>query len=374
LEKIKKTDRHDFWGSVNLFPDNCLRALTIGRDLEVPRQVALGGGRSLVYHAPRGVLVVGMGGSAISGDLARDALGDRFSVPLFVSRDYSLPPFADRDFLVLASSYSGNTEETLSAYVDAVERGCMVISLSSGGKLEEFSRTLGIPHLHLPSGMLPRTALPFMLIPILTVLNKLEVIPPVEEDVMHASEVLRDILSRNSVGIPTADNSAKKLAVELVGYVPVVYGWGYLSSAAYRVMTDFQENSKVPAKSALLPEADHNEVLGWQAPKNLTALFAVILLRDRGEPKEMKARIEATRDLILKERAGKILEMSAEGETNLQKSLSTVYKGLITSYYLAIANRVDPWKTGAIDLLKKELEIRLKTRDEISTRVEGLKP
>jgi len=315
-----------------------------------------------------------MGGSAISGDLSRDALGPKISVPFWACRDYSLPPFADRDFLVLASSYSGNTEETLSAYATALERGCAVISLSSGGMLEEFSRSLGIPHLHLPSGMLPRVALPFMLIPILTILNKLGVIPPVEEDVIRTSETLKAILHLNSVETPTVDNSAKKLAVELSGYIPVVYGWRHLSSAAYRLMTDFQENSKVPAKSAVLPEANHNEILGWQASKNLTAIFAVILLRDREEPTEITARIEATRNLILRKRAGKILEMLAEGETNLQKSLSTVYKGLITSYYLAIANRVDPWETGVIDLLKRELEIRLKTKDEVSARIERLKP
>lgn len=348
--------------------------MTLGSDLEIPRKVDLGGGRALVYHAPEGVLVAGMGGSAISGDLCRDSLEPRISVPFWISRDYSLPSFVDRHFLVLASSYSGNTEETLSAYVTAIERGCMVISLSSGGRLEEFSRNLGIPHLHLPSGMLPRVALPFMLIPILTVLNKVGVIPPVEDDVKRASESLRGILSRNSVEIPLVDNSAKKLAAELSGYIPVVYGWRHLSSAAYRLMTDFQENSKVPAKSAVLPEANHNEILGWQAPKKLTALLAVILLRDREEPTEITARIEATRNLILRKRAGKILEILAEGETNLQKSLSTVYKGLITSYYLAIANRVDPWETMVIDLLKKELEIRLKTKNEVSARIERLKP
>jgi glucose/mannose-6-phosphate isomerase len=207
---------------------------------------------SLRYSKPENIVVAGMGGSAIGGELLKDWARDKAQVPIEVSRAYSLPAYVNEKSLVLLVSYSGETEETLSTFLDAVKRNCMVCCVSSGGSLLEFAEKLGVPYLRVPSGMPPRAALPYLFTPLLVSLEKTGVVSGVSGELPEAIKLLARVSGENAPEKPVKDNFAKTLAVGINGSVPVVYGFGVFRSVVQRFKQQFNENSKVPSKWVLL--------------------------------------------------------------------------------------------------------------------------
>ena len=370
--KLLAIDRSDMLGIIERFPELCDDALSLCKPFTFPKEVRISGSRLVGYHTPRQVIVTGMGGSAIGGDILRDWLEDRIPVPMQVNREYHLPAYADPSSLVVAVSYSGNTEETLSAYVEAVERGCMTLSLSSGGLLEDFSIRLGLPHLKLPNGYPPRSALPYLLLPLIVGLQKLGIAPSFEREVDEAIKVVRQLRDEVRRTTHTDTNPAKQLATSLKGSLPMVCGYGPFKAIALRIKTQFNENSKTPAKTESFSELNHNEIVGWSGSKDLTKLFSVILIRSEDEPPEIKARIEATRRLIFDEGAHRVLEIRTRGDGRLAKMLSAMYVGDSASVYLGILNGFDPTPIPIIEELKRQLEMRVNKTSELKKRIERL--
>jgi glucose/mannose-6-phosphate isomerase len=319
------------------------------------RAAELGQTFSVDFPKPRTIIVAGMGGSAIGGELLKDWARDRVTVPIEVCREYRLPNYVDKDVLVSVVSYSGETEESLSVFLDAVERGCMITCLSSGGNLSEYAEKMGIPCLRVPAGMAPRATLPYLFLPQIMLLHKLGLVPNIDSEISEAAAVLKQISEENSPNKLVTDNFSKSLASNIGTTVPIVYGFGVYRAAAQRFKTQINENSKTPAKWETFPELDHNEIVGWEAAENPAKFFSVILLRDKEEAGEMKVRIEVTKEL-LRGVGLRTFEVWSRGRSTLARMSATISIGDFTSVYLAILKGIDPTPVRTIDLLKERIK------------------
>jgi glucose/mannose-6-phosphate isomerase len=310
---------------------------------------------SINYSKPQTIIVTGMGGSAIGGELLKDWTRDKITAPVEVCREYSLPAYPDKKTLVIVVSYSGETEESLSAFLDAVKRKCMVFCISSGGALREFSEKLNVPHLLVPAGMAPRATLPYLFIPLTVLLEKLGLVSDVSSEVSETVKVLKLISEANSPEKPFRRNFSKTLASDICGTIPVVYGFGFYRAVAQRFKTQFNENSKIPAKWEFFSELDHNEIVGWEAVNGLAEDFSAIFIRDDNESDPMRQRIEATKELMLKESV-KAFEVRSIGKSTLAKMSSVICIGDFVSVYLAILRGVDPTPVKSISFLKEKIK------------------
>ena len=308
---------------------------------------------SLNYTNPANIIVAGMGGSAIGGELLKDWARDKSPVPIEVSRAYSLPAYANERSLVFIISYSGETEESLSSFLDALKKRCMIFCVSSGGSLLEFAEKLGVPYLQVPSGMPPRAALPYLLVPLLKATEKVGVVSGVSGELSEATKTLERVTAENAPEKPVKDNFAKMLASGVSGSVPVVYGFGVFRSVAQRFKTQFNENSKMPSKWEFFSELNHNEIVGWEKAGKLAECFSMIFIRDKNEPEEIRSRIETTKALLPSN--SKKFEVWSQGKSPLARMLPTVCIGDFTSVYLAILHGVDPTPVKTINMLKDKV-------------------
>lgn len=368
FNRIKSIDREGMGEIQERFPENCMNAIKRGEELKIPKVVNITGKFSINYRKPNKIIVAGMGGSAIGGNILKDWLRDTLLVQVEVCRDYHLPAYADNRTLVLVVSYSGNTEETISAFLDALERRCMIIVISSGGFLQEFCQKIGLPLIKLPEGYPPRCAMPYLFFPLVVSLEKIGILNNCDNEINETLTVLKQLRENVVIGNPTSKNLAKSIALDIAGSVPVIYGFGFYEGAALRIKTQFNENAKTPSISACFPELNHNETVGWTGREDLTKKFAVILIRDKDETQEIKARIEITRNLILDGRARKVVEIYSEGHSKLAKILSIIYIGDLTSFYLAILYGIDPTPVKIIDELKTKLEQRTSKIKELTKK------
>lgn len=293
-----------------------------------------------------GLFVCGMGGSAIGGDLAAAALGDRLRAPLVTVRGYSLPSWASAGWGVLCSSYSGETEETLSCFDAAAALGARRVVASTGGALSERAREVGDPVIGLP-GLLPapRAAVAYMLVCALEVAAATGIAPRLAEEVEAAAAFLeaeRDDLR----------HLAGELAGKLAGRLPVIYGAGPTAAAARRWKTQVNENAKLPAFRSELPEANHNEICAWEGVGG--ASLAAVLLEDRDQHPRERLRFDLTAAEVERDGAPAV-RIEAAGETRVARLLWTVMLGDLLSLELASARGVDPLPIAAIDRLKSSL-------------------
>jgi glucose/mannose-6-phosphate isomerase len=301
------------------------------------------------------VAVVGMGGSAIGGEMAAGYLSGSGTVPLSVVRDYSLPAYVGPGTLVYVSSYSGNTEETLSAYAEARQRGAVIVCSTTGGEVARIAAEEGHDVVRVPEGLPPRAALGFSLVPLLFVLARLGLAPDPSADVEEAIAVVEDGVTRLGLDVPAAGNEAKELAVWFFGHVPVVYGAvPGTSVVANRWCGQFSENSKVVAHRNELPEMNHNEIVGWSGVDPMGGNARVVFLRDADDHERVTRRMDITRGTV--EAAGaEVRDVTSRGRTRLARLMSLVQLGDFTSFYLAVLCGVDPTPVAPIDALKKEL-------------------
>jgi glucose/mannose-6-phosphate isomerase len=307
------------------------------------------------YPKPDNVIVAGMGGSGIGGDLLKDWARNKTTVPIEVNREYQLPDYAGKKTLVLIISYSGDTEESLSAFLDALKRKCMIYCISSGGALLKYAEKLNVPYLRVPTGMPPRAALPYLFIPMLVCMEKAGLVSGVSEELKEALILLEKISENNSPEKTIKENFSKTLAVNIGKTSPVIYGFGVYRSVAQRFKQQFNENSKMPSKWEVFSELNHNEIVGWENSGELASCFSVIFIRDKDEPVKIKSRIETTKQIM--NRAGlRMFDVSAQGKSSLAKMISTIIIGDFTSVYLAILHDVDPTPVKTINYLKDTLK------------------
>lgn len=307
------------------------------------------------YRNINNIIIVGMGGSAIGGGLLQTYALDICPLPIAVLRDYALPQYADERSLVIASSYSGNTEEVISAFAEALRRECRTVSVTSGGLLAREAAANGIPTFLIDHKGPPRTAVAYGLFPILAVLQDLNLIPNHESDVEETVKALEALSSELCEDVPESANQAKQIARDLEGRMPVIYGAGLLSEVARRWKTQINENSKSWAFYELLPELHHNTAAGYAFPSWLRDQAFVLLLHCASLHPRTSLRYQITKD-ILKENGIPYRHVEAWGSSRLSQMLNAVMLGDYVSLYLAMLNRVDPTPTPVLDYIKNRLE------------------
>jgi glucose/mannose-6-phosphate isomerase len=305
--------------------------------------------------APGGLIVAGMGGSAVGGRLAAAAIGPRLTRPMIVADGYALPGWAGPDTLVLCSSYSGGTEETLSAYDDAVERGAQRVVATTGGELADRARRDGVPVIPMPGGFQPRAAVGYALVSALEAAALSGAAPSLHGEV-EAAAALAEELAAEWGPDGAEDNEAKELARRLHGTVPVIAGAELAAAAAYRWKCQVNENAGLPAFAGALPELCHNEVVGWPAARSL-GRFAAVFLDDPGAHPRNALRT----DLVAAQAAGwadVVERIAPRGESPVERLVSLVLLGDLVSLYLAVLRGKDPVAIAPIDTLKAALAER----------------
>jgi glucose/mannose-6-phosphate isomerase len=328
---------------------------TVG-ELAAQCRVGYEAGRSVALPAPgsfHSLAFCGMGGSGVAGDVVRAVFGDRLPLPAVVVRGAELPAFCGRGTLVVVSSYSGGTAETLEAFDAAVGRGCDVVVIASGGELSERARDAGLPVARIPGGTMPRAAFGYLVLAAIGVLQSAGVLEPLDREVETATAELPAVLDTLAAPVPASVNEAKRVAVSIGDRLPVIWGaQGIGSAAAGRWKTQMNENAKVPSIASSLPELDHNEVVGWS--DGLGAGFALVALRHEGERADEAARFGPSIEIAAAAGA-RACEVWARGSSRLSRLLSLVAIGDHASVYLAAMRGVDPTPIDAIVRLKRAL-------------------
>ncbi|TMF79452.1 MAG: bifunctional phosphoglucose/phosphomannose isomerase [Chloroflexi bacterium] len=342
VERIRAADPGDMLGRIKDLPKQVRDAWAIASKASI----------APAYSDVRNITVAGMGGSAIGGDLAAALLADELKVPMTVHRDYGLPAYVGRDSLVIASSYSGNTEETLSSFEEARKRGAKVLVLTTGGKIAELGRASNYPVVTFSYKAQPRAALGYSLGLVLGVLNKLGFVRDLSDDIEAALSDLAKLEERVHEGART--NDAKKMALDLYGRIPFAYGAGVMGVMARRVKGQWNENAKNWAAFDVMSELNHNAVVGFENPPIAKEALTVLFLRsDRDNPRH-KLRFEITRELLDRARLPhKTLQFA--GRNMLSEILQMVYFTDYVSFYVALLNGADPSPVKVIDFLKERL-------------------
>ncbi|MBM3707545.1 MAG: bifunctional phosphoglucose/phosphomannose isomerase [Actinobacteria bacterium] len=346
LKKVRELDKQDMLGVEENFYGQLLEAKKIAESTVLSQ---------LKNKNFAGIAILGMGGSGFTGDIIKSLIIDYVEIPVEIVKGYDLPAFVKKGWLVIAVSYSGNTEETVSAANQALQKNCELLCVASGGKTEEIASVNGKCFVRLPSGFQPRGASGYLFFTTYLVLRKLCIVNISDSEIEEALNLIRKKSELYKRDIDTDNNPAKKLALKLFNNMPVIYGTdGYLSAVAFRWKCEFNENSKYPSFWAEFPELNHNETVGWENLKGLTGNFVLIVFKDKEARERIKVRIKTTVQLI-RSHFNDVVEIDVEGRSKLAKALSTMYLGDITSVYLALLAGVDPTPVDRISILKAEL-------------------
>jgi len=338
----------DIVGMRSMDPTDLLGQLTA-----FPNQLQWSGGVNFpTLEAPRNVVICGIGGSAIAGDVLVDLLAPAIPVPLIVSRDVMLPGFAGMDTLAIVVSYSGNTAESLDQYDDAMRRGCRIAAITSGGKLEKQAIANSQPMIKLPSGNQPRASMGYLLGSLALVMQRAG-LGKVHDDLLAAVPALRTYLDTISPGVPSSTNQAKRLAKGMRGSVPAIYAPRPVRSVALRWQGQFNENAKMVAFCGEVPEMDHNQLVGWLEGGTGCHCRPVMLM-----PAEMRPTVRRMAEVtlqMLNERGLDPVFVTLPGKDLLSNVLQGISLGDMASYYMAILKGVDPAPVAPI----KEFKARI---------------
>jgi len=344
LEKLNEIDQSGMLSAVAEMPEMLLKAGELSPQVPLPK-----------IKKAKNILIAGMGGSAIAGDIVSGLLLGKAEIPIYVNRDYRVPAFVGSETLFFALSYSGETEETLSAVREAARAQARIVCVASGGKLNEMAESKSYPIYLIPSGYQPRAALPYLLIPVLKSLEELGIISGFQEELNKVVGLLQKLRGEYGVSKPLRGNPVKQLAKKLLGKIPLIFACrGSSEAAGLRLKTQLNENSKMTALFNLFPELNHNEIVNLSVLNRSEHNFSLIFLRDEGDHERTKKRMEITKSLIGVQLGG-VNEIWSSGKSALERILSLIYFGDFLSGYLAILQGIDPTPVEVISRLKKEL-------------------
>jgi glucose/mannose-6-phosphate isomerase len=341
-EAIAAADPQGMLGDVLAQPHQVQDALWRVESAAIPRA-----------DRPLGLVVCGMGGSAIGGDLAAAAIGTRAAAPIVTVRGYELPRWVGADTLAVCASYSGNTEETLHCFRQAGAAGASRVVVTTGGELAAAAREAGVPVIGVPSGMQPRAAVVYMTVAALECAASAGVVESLRSELDEAGQILAELAAAWG---PDAEGEPEPMALarRLAGRIPVVYGGQVTTAPARRWRSQLNENSKIPAFFGELPEAHHNEVVGWH---HAEAPLTAVLLEAPGEHRRMTARFDVTAEIAAA--AGLQVErVRSHGATPTARVMSLVLMGDLVSVYLGVLTGRDPTPVEEIEGLKRRLAQR----------------
>ena len=346
VDALRQLDTTNMFASIDSLPAQCSAASG-----EIIDKVTLP-----QFKGITNILVTGLGGSAIGGDLLRVYAAGMLDVPVVVNRDYTIPKFVGASTLFFAVSYSGNTEETLSAYAEAHKRGASIVAITTGGKLGVMAKADGCPIVDIPAGLMPRAANGYLFIATLAVLQKAGFLPDLKAEIDEAVYLLKDLCNQLAPEVKEEQNPAKQLARKLHGKIPVVWGSsGTTEVIAQRWKGQINENAKSPCYWNMFPELNHNEIVGLETPAELLRNIHIVILRDENDHPQVKKRMEITKE-VFQGKVDGFTEIQAYGKGALARTYNLICIGDFASVYLAALNGVDPGPVKAIDFLKSELQ------------------
>jgi len=353
------------------FAENLQKAVKNAKTFELPNRVRLAEHMVEYSQDVNNVVFAGMGGSAIAGDLIRNWLEANMRVPMESVRSYHLPGYASEKTLVFLISYSGNTEETLSCMLDALNKECRIISISSGGVLGRVSKALGFPVIGLPKMAAARVSFPYLFAPIPYILSRFNLVPfaKVDREIAATTKIVDRVSKYYAIEVPCERNFAKKAALQIFGTVPLIYCHSPYQSVGLRFKTQVNENCKLPARFDFFPELNHNEIMGWEAPTRILKHYTLILLRSSDEPVEVKTRIETLKQKFFEEKARSVLEIWAEGKNLLARMLHLLFTADMISLYLSVLHKRDPVTSETFQILKYEVTERLRTLEKLEQQI-----
>ncbi len=330
-DEIAEVDKEDMLGSIATIRKQIKEGLKLASDVKVLDEV-------------NEIILAGMGGSALPGEILKSLFaGSKLKITLV--KNYKIPDWANSKTLFFAVSYSGNTEETISAYREALRKSCKIVALASGGKLKELAEKQDVQFIKLPhpfDGFQPRAAIGYMFFAILGVLMNSRIVPNMSKDIDKLDTALR------------AEKYAEKaqdLAEMLADKIPIIYTSEKLAAAGYKWKIAFNENAKTHAFFNVYPEMNHNEI---NAYVNLNGKFHVIMLSNDDDHKQIRKRMKITKELY-KKMGVDVTELAVKGDSLLAKLFSAIVIGDLVSYFVAIKEKTDPTPVKMVEDLKKQL-------------------
>lgn len=346
-QMIRGIDRHNMLEKIDLMPEYLDESATSFKEPVTPKRLP----------DVDNIVVVGMGTSAIAAEIALNWLVDQLTIPAVLIRDSRLPSFSNQRSMILAISYSGNTQETLEGLLNALQRKCKAVTISSGGNMKRISEMNQVPHIDVRKGLEPRTAFPFLFTATSLTLALFSKKRDAAREIQEASDNLRSL--RNQVGrsISHRVNPAKQLAASLLDSIPVVYAFRKDAGLARRLKNQLNENSKMPVMLSILPETCHNELEAWGKVDQYKSKFSHVFLR-MDENEEETIRVEETKKILAEAGMTNINEVTGVGNTRVSQLLSVTYFVDYLSFYLSILRGIDPTPWERIQELKKRVLLR----------------
>lgn len=344
IGEIKRLDKDNILRNIQEFPEQCEQCWQDFKKFALPTS----------FIQAKNVLLCGMGGSGIGGALVQD-LARLSGIPIISWSDYDLPGFVDKETLVIITSYSGNTEETISSYKKAAERTNKIIAITTGGKIGSLSTNYRNPIYKINYGSEPRAALGYSFTAILAIFAKLNIIELKDDDFAESIILLKGLQKKIDISILRASNNAKLLADKLVDKIPILYGSGTLSAVARRWKGNFNENSKSASYFEIIPELNHNSLVGLEFPKDLKSKLFVIILQSKFDHPRNRLRQNITAQILQKNRIDYDYLLLEPSPTPLSEILQVIHFGDYVSFYLAMLNNTPPDPVSIIEFLKDKL-------------------
>ncbi len=341
-EEIKKIDSENMWGLISGFPDHWKQVMELTNGVEL----------TIEPGRIKNICFAGMGGSAIGADLIRAYSLKSCPHPVQVVRHYDIPDYINENTLFIACSFSGNTEETLSALSSAMQKGAQIIGVTSGGELKKRAITNGFDYIQIPGGMPPRAALAYSFVPLFRIFQSLGYLDEGDEALDETYTLLKDGVTNFQ---DLTGNDTLAMAEEINGSLPIIYSDSQMMEPVnLRWRGQIEENSKMLAYGNLIPEMNHNEIVGWEHTAHLTGRLTVIMLKDKDDNPRVTRRMEIVKELVM-DQALSVIEVSTIGSCRLARLFSLVQFADWISMYLAVMNGIDPTPIAKIDILKSKL-------------------
>ncbi len=322
-------DKENMKGVLEQFPE------------QVPKGVDLAGNIAVKKEDIDCIVIAGMGGSALAGEILKTYLD--IEIPIVIVRDYTLPKFVNERSIVFSCSYSGNTEETIASLREATKRKCKIISMSVGGKLEGYSKEFKLKHIKLPKGMQPRNSYGYMFFIMLKILENSKIVPDQAEEIASTYQIL------NKSGYV---EKAQHIVNEIDGKIPIIYSSDKMKAVAYKWKIGFNETGKVKAFYNIFPELNHNELVGYTHVKDP---FHVIILKNEKDHPKVKKRMDITKGLISSKKV-EVTEMEFKGKSALARIFSAIYMGDWACFLLSLKQGIDPSPVDMVEDFKAKMK------------------
>lgn len=344
-DQITECDKSNMFDILKNFGNQCEEAVQIADKYDLSKYD---------FTGIDNIILNGLGGSAIGGDFVRSFLQYELPVPMFINRNYHLPAFASDKTLSIISSYSGNTEETNSAFEESLNKNCKIICITSGGKVEQVAKDNDLPCIKIPGGLQPRCALGYSFFVVLKIMMKLKFVEDKSKEISDTINHIKN-LSKEYSDFENKDNRPFHIARELKDKLPIIYSSvDVLDVVNLRWRGQIAENAKQLVFGNFYPEMNHNELVGWHCNKKLMKQMYVLMLEDKEDNKRIQTRMEITGS-VYKEFADDHMHISSGAGSRLERIFELAYLGDWVSYYLAILNKVDPTPVKVIEHLKQKL-------------------